>query len=75
MAETKPIVSAPTRAQVRDYVLAMLEGLATLADSVDDPQVGERIRDFSDELIMAWSPRAETGLRQGYGRATEEPDR
>ncbi len=68
MADIERMAATPTLAQVRDYVLTMLEGLSSLAHSVDDQHTGDRIRDFSDHLIMSWAPRPEALLRQDFGR-------
>jgi acyl-CoA synthetase (AMP-forming)/AMP-acid ligase II len=68
MANIRRMAPTPTLAQVRDYVLTMLEGLSSLADSVDDQHTRDRIQDFSDHLMMSWSPRPEALLRQDFGR-------
>jgi len=72
----------PTLAQVRDYILTMLEGLSSLAETVDDLHTCARVRDFADHLMSGWSPRSEALLRQEFGRldqlvaahAAEHPD-
>lgn len=68
MANIRRMTPTPTLAQVRDYVLTMLEGLSSLADSVDDSHTRDRVRDFADHLIMSWAPRPEALLRQDFGR-------
>lgn len=71
MANVRRIAPTPTLAQVREYVLTMLEGLSTLADSVDDQHTRDRVRDFADHLVMSWSPRSDSLLRQDFGRLDE----
>jgi acyl-CoA synthetase (AMP-forming)/AMP-acid ligase II len=61
----------PNLAQVREYVLTMLDGLSSLADSVQDRHTRDRVRDFADHLVMSWSPRPESLLRQDFGRLDE----
>jgi long-chain acyl-CoA synthetase len=68
MANIRRMAPTPTLAQVRDYVLTMLEGLSSLADSVEDLHTRDRIRDFSDHLMMSWAPLPEALLRQDFGR-------
>lgn len=76
------VVPPPTPSQVRDYVLTMLEGLASLADSSGDVPTRDRIRDFSDSLIADWAPKSVTLLSRDFGRideliaayAQEQPD-
>ncbi len=82
MASIRRMAPPPSLAQVRDYILTMLEGLSSLAETVEDLQTRDRVRDFSDHLMMGWSPRSETLLRQEFGRldqlvaahAAEHPD-
>jgi acyl-CoA synthetase (AMP-forming)/AMP-acid ligase II len=72
----------PTLAQVRDYILTMLEGLSSLAETVEDMPTRDRVRDFADHLMTSWSPRSESLLHQEFGRldqlvaahAVEHPD-
>jgi acyl-CoA synthetase (AMP-forming)/AMP-acid ligase II len=72
----------PTLAQVRDYILTMLEGLSSLAETVDDMPTRDRVREFADHLMLGWSPRSESLLHQEFGRldqlvsahAAEHPD-
>jgi acyl-CoA synthetase (AMP-forming)/AMP-acid ligase II len=72
----------PTLAQVREYILTMLEGLTSLAETVDDLHTRDRVRDFADHLMASWSPRSQLLLRQEFGRldqlvaahAAEHPD-
>jgi hypothetical protein len=59
MADIGRMGPGPTRAQVREYVLTMLEGLAGLAESVQDQHTRDRVRDFADHLVMSWSSRPE----------------
>jgi acyl-CoA synthetase (AMP-forming)/AMP-acid ligase II len=61
----------PNLAQVREYVLTMLEGLASLAESVEDQHTRDRVRDFADHLVMSWAPKPEALLRQDFGRLDE----
>jgi acyl-CoA synthetase (AMP-forming)/AMP-acid ligase II len=61
----------PTLAQVRDYVLTMLEGLSSLAETVDDGRTRDQVRDFAHYLMMSWSPRSEALLREEFGRVDE----
>ncbi len=73
---------APTPGQVRDYILTMLEGLSGLSDCAGDRATGERLRQFADSLITAWSPRSDVLRRGDFGRldelvtayAEEQPD-
>jgi acyl-CoA synthetase (AMP-forming)/AMP-acid ligase II len=82
MASIRRMAPEPTLAQVRDYVLTMLEGLSSLAETVDDLQTRDRVRDFADHLMASWSPRSQLLLRQDFGRldqmvaahAAEHPD-
>lgn len=82
MANIRRMAPPPTLAQVRDYILTMLEGLSALAETVEDLQTRDRVRDFSDHLLMSWSPKSEALLLQEFGRldqlvaahAAEHPD-
>ena len=71
MANVRRIAPAPTLAQVREYVLTMLEGLSNLAETVNDQHTRDCVRDFADHLVMSWSPRSEALLRQDFGRLDE----
>jgi acyl-CoA synthetase (AMP-forming)/AMP-acid ligase II len=82
MANIRRMAPEPTLAQVREYVLTMLEGLSSLAETVDDLHTRDRVRDFTDHLMASWSPRSQSLLRQDFGRldqlvaahAVEHPD-
>jgi acyl-CoA synthetase (AMP-forming)/AMP-acid ligase II len=82
MASIRRMAPPPTLAQVRDYILTMLEGMSNLAETVDDMRTRDRVRDFADHLMMGWSPRSEALLREEFGRldqlvaahAAEHPD-
>jgi acyl-CoA synthetase (AMP-forming)/AMP-acid ligase II len=82
MASIRRMAPPPTLAQVREYILTMLEGLSSLAETVDDTRTCDRVRDFANHLMMGWSPRSEALLRQEFGRldqlvaahAAEHPD-
>ena len=82
MANIRRMSPPPTLAQVREYVLTMLEGLSSLAETVDDQHTRDRVRDFADHLIAGWSPKSQLLLRQDFGRldqlvaahAAERPD-
>lgn len=82
MADIRRMAPSPTFAQVRDYVLTMLEGLSSLAQTVNDLHTRDRVRDFADHLMASWSPRSQLALRQDFGRldqlvaahAGERPD-
>jgi long-chain acyl-CoA synthetase len=71
MANVRRIAPVPTPAQVREYVLTMLEGLSSLAETVHDQHTRDRVRDFADHLVMSWSPRSAALLRQDFGRLDE----
>jgi acyl-CoA synthetase (AMP-forming)/AMP-acid ligase II len=71
MASIRRMAPPPNLAQVREYVLTMLEGLASLAESVEDQHTRDRVRDFADHLMMSWAPRPEALLRQDFGRLDE----
>jgi len=71
MAHIRRMAPAPSLAQVREYVLTMLEGLSNLADTVEDGHTRDRVKDFADHLMMSWSPRPEALLRQDFGRLDE----
>jgi acyl-CoA synthetase (AMP-forming)/AMP-acid ligase II len=71
MSSIRRISPEPTLAQVRDYVLTMLEGLSSLAETADDPRTSEQVREFADQLMMSWAPRSEALLRQDFGRMDE----
>jgi hypothetical protein len=62
----------PTLAQVRDYVLTMLDGLSDLAETVDDRRTRDEIRDFADHLLASWSP---AGGGDHAGRTADQPCR
>jgi hypothetical protein len=49
------VAPEPTLDQVRDYVLTMLEGLSSLAETVDDLHTRDRMLDLADHLIASWS--------------------
>jgi acyl-CoA synthetase (AMP-forming)/AMP-acid ligase II len=49
----------------------MLEGLSGLAESVHDQHTRDRVLDFADHLVMSWSSKAESLLRQDFGRLDE----
>ena len=82
MANIRRMAPEPTLAQVRDYVLTMLDGLSNLAETVDDLHTRDRVRDFADHLLASWSPPSQQLLRQDFGRldqlvaahAAEHPD-
>ncbi|MGZ6010685.1 MAG: class I adenylate-forming enzyme family protein [Caulobacteraceae bacterium] len=82
MASIRRMGPEPSLAQVRDYVLTMLEGLSSLAETVDDQQTSDRVRAFADQLMMSWSPKSQALLRRDFGRldelvalhAAEQPD-
>jgi acyl-CoA synthetase (AMP-forming)/AMP-acid ligase II len=82
MANIRRMAPEPTLAQVREYILTMLEGLTSLAETVDDLHTRDRVRDFADHLMASWSPRSQLLLRQEFGRldqlvaahAAEHPD-
>ena len=57
MASIRRMAPPPTLAQVRDYILTMLEGLSSLAETVEDMPTRDRVRDFADHLMTSWSPR------------------
>jgi acyl-CoA synthetase (AMP-forming)/AMP-acid ligase II len=61
----------PTPGQLRDYILTMLEGLSGLSDGAGDRNTAERLRQFADGLITAWSPPSILLLRQDFGRLDE----
>ena len=71
MSSVRRMGPEPTLAQVRDYVLTMLEGLSSLAETVDDQRTSEQVRAFADQLMMNWSPRSEALLRRDFGRMDE----
>lgn len=71
MANIRPMAGNPTMAQVREYVLTMLEGLSSLAEAADDRHTRDRVRDFADDLVMSWSPEPDSLLRQDFGRLDE----
>jgi len=71
MANIRRMAPAPSPAQIRDYILTMIEGLSALAETADDLQTRDRMRDFADHLMMSWSPRFEALLRQEFGRLDE----
>lgn len=71
MASIRRMAPEPTLAQVRDYVLNMLEGLSALAETVDDQRTSDQVRDFAGHLMMSWAPRSEALLRQDFGRLDE----
>ena len=68
MADVRRMAPEPTLAQVREYVLTMLEGLSSLAETVDDLQTRDRVRDFADHLMASWSPRSQLLLRREVDR-------
>jgi long-chain acyl-CoA synthetase len=82
MANIRRMAPEPSLAQVRDYILTMLEGLSSLAETVDDLHTSDRVRDFADHLMASWSPKSQLLLRQDFGRldqlvaahASEHPD-
>ena len=82
MANIRRMAPEPSLAQVRDYVLTMLDGLSNLAETVGDLHTRDQVRNFADRLMMGWSPRSEALLRQDFGRldqlvaahASEHPD-
>jgi acyl-CoA synthetase (AMP-forming)/AMP-acid ligase II len=82
MANIRRMAPEPTLAQVREYVLTMLEGLSNLAETVDDLHTRDRVRDFAHHLMTSWSPRSQLLLRHDFGRldqlvaahAAEHPD-
>ena len=71
MANIRRIAPTPNLAQVREYVLTMLEGLSSLAESVQDRHTRDRVRDFADHLVMSWAPKTEALLHQDFGRLDE----
>ena len=71
MSSIRRLSPEPTLAQVRDYVLNMLDGLSALAETVDDRRTSEQVREFADHLIMSWSPRSVALLRRDFGRMDE----
>lgn len=71
MVSIRRMAPTPTLAQVREYVLTMLEGLSNLAESVDDRHTRDRVSEFADHLMMSWSPRPERLLRRDFGRLDE----
>jgi long-chain acyl-CoA synthetase len=71
MANIRRMAPAPNPAQVREYVLTMLDGLSTLAESVEDLHTRDRMRDFADHLMMSWAPKTEALMRQDFGRLDE----
>ena len=82
MASIRRMAPEPTLAQVRDYVLSMLDGLSNLTETVDDLRTRDRVRDFANHLMASWSPRSQQLLREDFGRldqlvaahAAEHPD-
>ena len=71
MANISRMGPKPSLAQVREYVLTMLEGLSGLAETVEDAHTRDRVRDFADHLMMSWSPKSEALLRRDFGRLDE----
>ena len=71
MANIRRMAPTPSPAQVREYVLTMLDGLSTLAESVEDLHTRDRVRDFTDHLVMSWAPKTEALMRQDFGRLDE----
>ena len=71
MADIQRMAPEPTPAQVRDYILTMLEGLSTLAETTDDLPTRDRLRELANHLMMSWSPRSEALLRQDFARLDE----
>ena len=71
MAAIDRIGPPPTPPQVRDYVLTMLEGLAGFADSAADPDTRDRLLEFANALMLAWSPPSARLLRREFGRLDE----
>ena len=61
----------PTISQVRDYILTMLDGLATLAEGAGDAITHDRLRDFTDGLLCAWTPKSEMPRKQAVSRARD----
>lgn len=83
MAKVRRTAPDPSVAQVREYVLTMLEGLSSLAESVEDRHTGDRLRDLADHLVMSWAADAEVPPRPDADRlaalisaqAVEHPDK
>ena len=65
MASVRRMTPEPSLAQVRDYVLNMLEGLSSLAETVDDLHTRDRVRDLAEHLMMSWSPGSEAASGGG----------